>query len=54
MTFLDLFAGVGGFRHGMELAGHKCIGFCEWDKFARASYISILKLKEKMYSKYDK
>lgn len=41
MTFLDLFAGVGGFRRGMELAGHKCLGFCEWDKFARASYISM-------------
>lgn len=41
MTFLDLFAGVGGFRRGMELAGHKCLGFCEWDKFARVSYISM-------------
>ena len=41
MTFLDLFSGIGGFRRGMELAGHKCIGFCEWDKFARASYISM-------------
>ena len=25
----------------MELAGHKCIGFCEFDKFATASYISM-------------
>lgn len=25
----------------MELAGHKCLGFCEWDKYARASYISM-------------
>ena len=41
MTFLDLFSGIGGFRRGMELAGHKCIGFCEWDKYARASYISM-------------
>lgn len=41
MTFLDLFAGVGGFRRGMELAGHKCVGFCEWDKYARMSYISM-------------
>ena len=41
MTFLDLFAGVGGFRRGMELAGHKCLGFCEWDKYARMSYISM-------------
>ena len=41
MTFIDLFAGVGGFRRGMELAGHKCIGFCEFDKFAVASYTSM-------------
>ena len=41
MKFLDLFAGIGGFRLGMESAGHECIGFCEIDKFARASYKSI-------------
>jgi len=41
MTFIDLFAGVGGFRRGMELAGHECKGFCEWDKYAAASYISM-------------
>lgn len=38
MNFLDLFAGIGGFRLGMERAGYKCVGFCEIDKFARASY----------------
>ena len=27
MTFLDLFAGIGGFCLGMEQAGHQCIGF---------------------------
>ena len=41
MKFLDLFAGIGGFRLGMEFAGHECIGFCEIDKFARASYKAI-------------
>lgn len=38
MKFLDLFAGIGGFRLGMESAGHECVGFCEIDKFARKSY----------------
>lgn len=41
MKFLDLFAGIGGFRLGMESTGHECIGFCEIDKFARASYKAI-------------
>ncbi|EAE8621222.1 DNA (cytosine-5-)-methyltransferase [Listeria monocytogenes] len=40
-TFVDLFAGVGGFRLGMEAAGHKCVGFVEIDKYARTSYNTI-------------
>ena len=39
MDFIDWFAGIGGFRAGMELAGHKCIGYCEYDSFAARSYI---------------
>ena len=31
----------------MELAGHKCVGFCEFDKFATASYISMHLLTQK-------
>lgn len=38
MEFIDLCAGIGGFRLGLELAGHKCIGFCEIDKYAIKSY----------------
>lgn len=38
MKFLDLFAGIGGFRLGMESQGHEYLGFCEIDKFARTSY----------------
>lgn len=41
MKFLDLFAGIGGFRLGMERAGYECIGFCEIDQFARKSYKAI-------------
>lgn len=46
MKFIDFFAGIGGFRRGMELAGHECVGFCEFDKFATASYISMHLLTE--------
>ncbi|HFI0791099.1 TPA: DNA cytosine methyltransferase [Streptococcus suis] len=41
MKFLDLFAGIGGFRLGMERAGHECVGFCEIAPFARKSYKAI-------------
>ena len=41
MNFLDLFAGIGGLRLGMERAGHKCVGYCEIDKYARLSYNAI-------------
>lgn len=37
-TFIDFFAGIGGFRRGMELAGHKCVGFCEYNKLAVKTY----------------
>lgn len=41
MRFIDFFAGVGGFRRGFELSGHRCVGFCEWNKYAAASYTSM-------------
>ena len=41
LTFIDWFAGIGGFRRGMELAGHRCVGFCEFDKYAVMSYTSM-------------
>ncbi|MEY8459451.1 DNA (cytosine-5-)-methyltransferase [Lactococcus ileimucosae] len=41
MNFFDCFAGIGGFRLGMESQGHTCIGFCEIDRFARKSYQAI-------------
>jgi DNA (cytosine-5)-methyltransferase 1 len=41
LKFIDFFAGIGGFRRGMELAGHTCAGFCEQDEFAAASYTSM-------------
>lgn len=41
MKFIDFFSGAGGMRMGLERAGHSCIGFCEWDKYARQSYKAI-------------
>lgn len=41
MRFIDFFSGIGGFREGMQQAGHECVGFCEFDKYAVASYVSM-------------
>lgn len=41
LTFIDLFAGIGGMRLGLEKAGMKCAGYCEFDKFAVRSYRAI-------------
>lgn len=54
MKFLDFFAGIGGFRKGMEAAGHECVGFCEFDKFATASYTSMHLLTEEQREFLDK
>ena len=44
MKFLDLFAGIGGFRHGLESSGHDCIGHVEIDKYANQSYMAMYDL----------
>lgn len=47
MKFIDFFSGIGGFTRGMELAGHECIGHCEFDKYAEASYRSMHTITDK-------
>lgn len=46
MRFFDFFAGIGGFRLGMEMAGHECVGHCEIDKYANMSYEAMHRPKE--------
>lgn len=42
IRYFDMFAGVGGFRAGLNFAGgFQCIGHCEIDKYADASYRAI-------------
>lgn len=38
LTFVDLFAGVGMARMGMEQAGFECVYTCEIDKYKRKEY----------------
>ena len=37
-TFIDLFAGIGGFRLAMQTLGGKCVFSSEWDKYAQQTY----------------
>lgn len=52
MKFLDLFSGIGGFRSGLEKAGHQCVGYVEIDKYARKSYEAIYDTKGE-WTAYD-
>jgi DNA (cytosine-5)-methyltransferase 1 len=37
-TFIDLFAGIGGFRSALEKLGGCCRFSCEWDKYSQRTY----------------
>lgn len=38
VTFIDLFAGIGGFHHAFHKNGAQCVFVSEWDKNARITY----------------
>lgn len=37
-TFIDLFAGIGGFRIAMQKLGGKCVFSSEWDRYCKITY----------------
>jgi len=47
-TFIDLFAGIGGFRVALSQLGGKCKWTCEYDRFAATTYKAWFK-EEKVY-----
>ncbi len=51
IRYFDMFAGIGGFRAGLTRAGgFQCVGHCEIDKYADASYRAIHDIgKEEVY-----
>lgn len=50
IRFFDMFAGIGGFRSGMEaVGGFECIGHCEIDKYANQVYNAIYEPKGELY-----
>ena len=51
-TFIDLFAGIGGFHTAMHSVGGKCVYASEWDKNARISYEANYKnIEPKLFAK---
>jgi DNA (cytosine-5)-methyltransferase 1 len=60
--FIDLFAGIGGFRIALEKFGGKCVFSSEWDKHAQTTYKTnfgdepkgdITKIKEESIPSHD-
>ena len=39
-TFIDLFAGIGGFRLAMQAQGGKCVFSSEWNSYAQLTYFT--------------
>ncbi|WP_285011096.1 DNA (cytosine-5-)-methyltransferase [Pedobacter faecalis] len=39
-TFIDLFAGIGGFRMALQNLGGRCVFTSEWDKFSKQTYFA--------------
>lgn len=50
IRFLDMFAGIGGFRSGLErLGGFECVGYCEIDKYAKQAYDAMYPTEGELY-----
>jgi DNA (cytosine-5)-methyltransferase 1 len=39
-TFIDLFAGIGGFRMAMQNLGGQCVFTSEWDEYSKKTYMA--------------
>ena len=47
IRFFDMFAGIGGFRSGLEaIGGFECVGHCEIDKHANQAYNAMYDIKK--------
>lgn len=39
-SFIDLFAGIGGFRVGLQNVGGRCVFTSEWDRWSQKTYLA--------------
>jgi len=62
ITFIDLFAGIGGMRIAFESVGAECVFSSEWDKYCQRTYAAnfgdiplgdITKIKARDIPKFD-
>ena len=52
IRYFDIFAGIGGFRSGLEKAGgFKCVGWCEINKYAKLAYETLYDTESEVF--YD-
>lgn len=50
IKYFDMFAGIGGFRSGLEtIGGFECVGYCEIDKYAKQAYEVIYDTRGELY-----
>jgi DNA (cytosine-5)-methyltransferase 1 len=50
IKYLDMFAGIGGFRSGLEaIGGFECVGYCEIDKYAKQAYEAMYDTGGELY-----
>lgn len=50
IKFFDMFAGIGGFRSGLEaIGGFECVGYCKIDKYAKQAYEAMYDTGGELY-----
>ena len=50
IRYFDMFAGIGGFRSGLEAAGgFECVGYCEINRHAKQAYEALYQTEGELY-----